>query len=445
MWYTGKTRNRNGVAIIVDGNLKDEVVEIKRKSDRIILVKLMIDKETFNIISAYAPQIGLDKSTKKAFWEDLEEIVQGVPLGEKLFIGADLNGHVGSTNEGFERVHGGYGYGVKNEGGESILDFTVAYDLILANTFFKKRESHLITFSSRPNKSQIDFVMTRKVDRAVCKDCKVLPGECLVSQHKLMVVDVGVKWRKQKYRSNTCIKTRWWNLNGGKMALFKDKMLQDDPWRVEGEPNMIWDEMASRIRNTAREVLGESRGRGPPTKETWWWNEEVQQAIKAKKECYKRLHKCRNEDNYKCFRQARKDAKKAIREARGKACEGLYQKLETKDGEKDIYRIAKQRERRTKDLIRIKCIKDEADRVLVKEDEINERWQTYFDTLFNEESRGDFGDLDVTFDDTNRRFVRRIRAQEVKEAMNKMKNGKALGPDDIPIEVWRCLGDIGVT
>ncbi|KAJ7957409.1 Retrovirus-related Pol polyprotein LINE-1 [Quillaja saponaria] len=58
---------------------------------------------------------------------------------------------------------------------------------------------------------------------------------------------------------------------------------------------------------------------------------------------------------------------------------------------------------------------------------------------------GDFGDLDVTFDDTNRRFVRRIRAQEVKEAMHKMKNGKALGPDDIPIEVWRCLGDIGVT
>ncbi|KAJ7952361.1 Retrovirus-related Pol polyprotein LINE-1 [Quillaja saponaria] len=445
MWYTGNTRNRNGVAIIVNGNLKDKVVEIKRKSDRIILVKLMIDEETFNIISAYAPQIGLEESSKKAFWEDLEETVQGVPLGEKLFIGADLNGHVGSTNEGFERVHGGYGYGVKNEGGESILDFAIAYGLILANTFFKKRESHLITFSSGPNKSQIDFVMTRKVDRAVCKDCKVLPGECLVSQHKLMVVDVGVKWRKQKYRSNKCIKTRWWNLNGGNMALFKDKMLQGDPWRVEGEPNMIWDEMASRIRNTAREVLGESRGRGPPTKETWWWNEEVQQAIKAKKKCYKILHKCINEDNYKCFRQARKDAKKAVREARGKACEGLYQKLETKDGEKNIYRIAKQRERRTKDLIRIKCIKDEADRVLVKEYEINERWRTYFDTLFNEESMGDFGDLDVTFDDTNRRFVRRIRAQEVKEAMHKMKNGKALDPDDILIEVWRCLGDIGVT
>jgi hypothetical protein len=30
----------------------------------------------------------------------------------------------------------------------------------------------------------------------------------------------------------------------------------------------------------------------------------------------------------------------------------------------------------------------------------------------------------------------------VKEALKKMKTYKALGPDDIPIEVWRCFGDI---
>jgi hypothetical protein len=32
----------------------------------------------------------------------------------------------------------------------------------------------------------------------------------------------------------------------------------------------------------------------------------------------------------------------------------------------------------------------------------------------------------------------------VKEALKKMKTGKALGPDDSPIEVWRCLGDIAI-
>jgi hypothetical protein len=32
----------------------------------------------------------------------------------------------------------------------------------------------------------------------------------------------------------------------------------------------------------------------------------------------------------------------------------------------------------------------------------------------------------------------------MKEAFKKMKTGKTLEPDDIPIEVWRCLEDIAI-
>jgi hypothetical protein len=32
----------------------------------------------------------------------------------------------------------------------------------------------------------------------------------------------------------------------------------------------------------------------------------------------------------------------------------------------------------------------------------------------------------------------------VKETLKKMKTGKALGPDDILIEAWKCLGDIAI-
>ena len=45
--------------------------------------------------------------------------------------------------------------------------------------------------------------------------------------------------------------------------------------------------------------------------------------------------------------------------------------------------------------------------------------------------------LDDSFDDTNRRFVRRIQEVEIGETLKRMKRGKALGPDGIPIEVWR--------
>ena len=65
------------------------------------------------LLSVYAPQVGLDESSKRQFWEDLDEIVQGIPIREKLFIGGDLKGHVGTSRYGFDSVRGGFDFGKK--------------------------------------------------------------------------------------------------------------------------------------------------------------------------------------------------------------------------------------------------------------------------------------------------------------------------------------------
>ena len=79
-----------------------------------------------------------------------------------------------------------------------VLDFAVALDLMIANTFFRKRESHLVTFSSGQHSSQIDFVLARRKDKRACLDCKVIPGECVVSQHKLLVADFRFQVRARR-------------------------------------------------------------------------------------------------------------------------------------------------------------------------------------------------------------------------------------------------------
>ena len=60
--------------------------------------------------------------------------------------------------------------------------------------------------------------------------------------------------------------------------------------------------------------------------------------------------------------------------AKNSASKDLYQCLSTKKGEKGRYRIARVRDRKTRDLNRVKCIKDETERLLVKEDEIRHIW-----------------------------------------------------------------------
>ena len=141
---------------------------------------------------------------------------------------------------------------------------------------------------------------------------------------------------------------------------------------------------------------------------------------------------------------AKKAAKRAVGEARGRAYEDLYQRLGTKEGERDIYKMAKIRERKTRDIGQVKCIKDGAGQLLVKDEEIKHRWREYFDKLFNGENESSTIELNDSFDETSMRFVRRIQESEVKEALKRMKGGKAMGPDCIPIEVWKGLGDIAI-
>jgi exonuclease III len=65
LWYTGSMSTKNGVSIVLDKSLKYRVVDIKRQGDMIILVKLVVGDLVFNVISAYAPQIGLNESIKR--------------------------------------------------------------------------------------------------------------------------------------------------------------------------------------------------------------------------------------------------------------------------------------------------------------------------------------------------------------------------------------------
>jgi len=55
LWYTGEVRSRNGVDIIVDKEWKKDIVDVKTIGDRIIALKIVVEQDTFNVISAYAP------------------------------------------------------------------------------------------------------------------------------------------------------------------------------------------------------------------------------------------------------------------------------------------------------------------------------------------------------------------------------------------------------
>ncbi|XP_071739091.1 uncharacterized protein [Rutidosis leptorrhynchoides] len=148
LWFSGSRVARNGVGIIIGPPYNENVVDVGRRSDRIMSVTLVIQEVTYTVISAYAPHAGLGAAEKRLFWESLDEVVRMCPPDHRLLIGGDLNGHIGTDVEGYPGAHGGFGYSVRNEEGSSILEFAVAHDMVVVNSFFKKTEAQLATFHS---------------------------------------------------------------------------------------------------------------------------------------------------------------------------------------------------------------------------------------------------------------------------------------------------------
>ena len=123
-----------------------------------------------------------------------------------------------------------------------------------------------------------------------------------------------------------------------------------------------------------------------------------------------------------------------------RAWDDVYAKLGTQEGEEKIFRIAKACNKATKDLTQIKQMKDQEGSVLTDENQIRERWKGYFETLLNEENP-----RMVTGDGTpNQGMTTEVTRTEVQKALRKMKNGKSPGPDEIPVEAWKCLGREGI-
>ena len=171
-------------------------MNINRITDIIMASQLVIAKGKINILSVYTPQTGCTDEDKDNFWKKLDEVLQSIPANEKVILAGDTNGHVGSERSGVEIWHGGYGYGSKNEEGRTILQCAQMYDLAIANTFLKK-DQHLITYRSGDRMITIDYIMVRRDDIRTIKDCKVIPGECVATQHRLVVMEMNVKMTRK--------------------------------------------------------------------------------------------------------------------------------------------------------------------------------------------------------------------------------------------------------
>ena len=128
------------------------------------------------------------KASKDEFYDNLYSTMSKINIQETLLVCGDFNNHIGNAPDGFEGVHGGYGYGQRNPEGDRVLEFATAHNLVIGNSIFTKPKKHLVTYNSGEHSSQIDYILLRKSDLKLTKNIKVIASEECVQQHVSLFV-----------------------------------------------------------------------------------------------------------------------------------------------------------------------------------------------------------------------------------------------------------------
>ncbi|KAK3545109.1 hypothetical protein QTP70_000788 [Hemibagrus guttatus] len=139
-WFNSRT----GCGIFVHrfSDLNDPAVVMqKEKREVLIFIPLRIRQ-------IRVEQVGCELEEKERFWSELDEVMESIPTGERVVIGADFNDHVGEGNRGDEEVMGKFGVKERNLEGQMVVDFVKRMDMGVVNTYFQKREEFRVTYNS---------------------------------------------------------------------------------------------------------------------------------------------------------------------------------------------------------------------------------------------------------------------------------------------------------
>ena len=89
-----------GVGILVAERWVDKITEVKRISESIMVLRVVVGRSVLNIVSVYAPHVGRSTEEKEEFYGVLGKVLKETSTNESLFVCGDMNGHVGKESDG---------------------------------------------------------------------------------------------------------------------------------------------------------------------------------------------------------------------------------------------------------------------------------------------------------------------------------------------------------
>ena len=201
---------------------------------------------------------------------------------------------------------------------------------------------------------------------------------------------MNLRWTRQKKevrKEGTRLRLRKL-LDWGERVRFQTelgKLFEKASDRMGEDVEEVWKEFKRAILEVTERVVGRQR-LGKHRKATSWWSSDVKEAVKRKKWLYRKALNDKTEESWKCYKEAKKNAKQAVREAKEKDLvrEGKMLRRDYLGNRRRFWQKVKGKERSSKTSDSIESKDGE---LLTGKEEVQRRWREHFSELFQNEGR----------------------------------------------------------
>ena len=128
--------------------------------------------------------------------QGLQDLLELTPNKDVLLIIGDWNAKVGSQET--PGVTGKFGFGIRNETGQRLIEFCQEKALVIANTVFQQHKRRLCTWTSPDgqHRNQIDYMLCSQRWSSSIQSAKTRSGADCGSDHELLLAKFRLKLKK---------------------------------------------------------------------------------------------------------------------------------------------------------------------------------------------------------------------------------------------------------
>ena len=440
--------HERGVELILSKDATQSWLEWEPVSERIIRARFNSRWRQVTVIQCYAPTNEASEETKDDFYEELQAVVEQVPGSDVKIVMGDVNVKVGTDNTGREEVMDRRGVRAEiNENGERWADFCQTNELVRGGTLFPHKDCHKRTWVSPGGgtENQLDHVAFSKRWRSSIQDIRVMRSAYVGSDHHLLMAKVRIKIVKVRKERSCRVRFDVTKLSDLETRDQLKLVLQNRfecLQQLEEEPSVDdeWREIEKGDMEACEEVLGKAKSTKKEwiSKETWEIIERRQVAKNAVN-----MVKTRNQKRVatECYQELNREVKRCCRSDKRVYVESEAERAEEAGRRGDVkvlYEVTRSLSGRFQSTC--KPVRNEAG-VLLRTAKVEiQRWKEHFEGVLNHAELPNPPEVEPG-NDLNIRTGSITRA-EVRNAIKKLRNGKAAGCDNIPPEAIKGGGEV---